>query len=147
MSLGFGFSMLDSHKRAFLIHGNIFSVSCELISDESDSISQGCLMGGTDDLRGLPDEVGLTISADTGLGTVNDSFEFCLDINDVKIGKPLKGWKLFFPDRQGNINKYLVEENIVDRTAGLYRLQLCLLTEKGKVNRLGNTRRKPRGAL
>jgi hypothetical protein len=136
MNIGVGFSMLDSHKRAFLIHGNPFSVSCQLINTEKGNVSQGSLNDDSDTLRGLPSQIGLTISADTGLGTVGKTVEFLLDINDVKIGEPIKGWRLIFPDRQGNRQQFVVEENIQDDTIGVYRLRLSRATQEGKVNRI-----------
>ncbi len=133
-NLGFGFNLLDQHKRSFLIAGNPFSVSCQL--SDLDGKTQGNLIKSGEQLRGLVDEVGLSISADTGLGVLNDTVEFVLDINDVKIGKPSKGWRLCFPNRQGTIQNFKVEENIIDKTIGVYRLKLSIIVSADRANRV-----------
>lgn len=147
MGLGFGYDFLDNDKRNFLIHGNPFSVSCCLKA--FGDVSQGSLIDNNNTLRGLPTEIGLTISADTGLATVGNTTEFLLDINDVKIGKPEKGWRLSFKDRQGNVKTFKIEENIVDKTIGVYRMQMTAIAPQGKANRvLGNNKvRRGEGAI
>jgi hypothetical protein len=147
MSLGFGYSILDAHKREYLIHGNPFSVRCQLVSSDSEDEKQGSLLDDTDELRGLPTEIGLTISSETGLGTIGNTAEFLLDINDVKIGKPAKGWKLFYHNRAGEVLKFKVEENIEDKTIGVYRLQLSAIVSQERANRIKVCSRRGQGAI
>ena len=131
-----GLAFLDIHKQAIFKNG-VFSVPCKLFSPTA-------TLGDTaldSDLKCLFNFIGLTVNAETGMGIVGDSAQATLNMADVTIGTPEKGWKItVYVYSLGEFMNFAVDSVAPDRTNGQYLLSLSAIKETGtgkKVYRQG----------
>ena len=127
---GNGFDLLKSDKRAVLLDGNDFAVSC-ILDNGTEEQGRGATLPQTDpeydeedSLKGVANFIGLTISSDN-IALINDSSEICLDFQDIKIGTPTIKWTIEIEDiNTGNFFKFKLKDIIRDRTVGVYRIKI-----------------------
>lgn len=118
-----GFDLLQRDKR-LLIANNLLSVNCIL----SDGINT------QDNLKCISNYIGITNTSSgnnnmNATSIINDSAEATLNIDDVKIGRPETNWILSFaPRNKGKIIDFRIDYVMEDRTIGIYKLSLSLIT-------------------
>lgn len=127
--------LLKIHKKTVLLGGNGFSVEC-LLKPFPDS--EGYLM------RGLSSFIGVTYD-ENGKGFCGDSFEFTIDVEDVKKYTdltPTRLWSLAVDMPQFNAQKVpvVIEEVAIDRTLGMYLFKCTASTSEGKGKRVDRNR-------
>jgi len=128
--LGIGYDLINQHVNTFLITDNPFAVRCILTAKNGEIQGRGASMDpeSLDVLKCLPNFIGLQISVDTGLPIIGDSAEASLNIDDITIGRPIKGWTIEFPLKDGIWRKFKIEACLEDRVIGTYRVQVSLFS-------------------
>lgn len=95
-------------------------------------------------MRGLSSFIGVTFD-ESGKGFCGDSFEFTIDVEDVKQYTdltPERGWSIEIDLPQFNAQKvpFGIEEVAIDRTLGMYLLKCTATTTEGKGKRVDRNR-------
>jgi hypothetical protein len=108
--------------RASIFNG-VGSVPCTLTN----------LSGTTQELRCIGDFVGAVLNPISGVYEMNDSSECCINYRDVYLGEIKANWQLSFlqPGTNELIN-FKVDNVMVDRTLGLYKLKISILKPGGE---------------
>lgn len=120
--LGAGFDLIKTNQ-GLLIDSSPFSVKC-VLSNGSQS----------QELRGLPNQIGLSIDGD-GLPVQADSAEFFINMASVTIGVIVQGWTITIYNYDGT-KDYKIQSVMRDKTLGVYRMQITLLKATGKGTRI-----------
>jgi len=143
-NIGAGFDLIKNHQNGLLIDGSPFSVRCILEDTAGNKQGEGATLpednenyDAADELRGLPDQIGLALDAE-GLPIMADSAEFFLNMNSVTLGVVKENWKLTFWNYEGS-KEYRISSVARDKTLGVYRLELQLRKAAKKGAKISRT--------